>query len=117
MSKNRREYLTLHLSYRHPLHFVKHLCPDQTGNLNVTPKYLSALSHESEVVFFISILCGAQDNLFLRGSAPAAGLQTLDRSLPDHSPHCMTHRVRTFTQGMKINCCCFQTSDYSTKNL
>lgn len=65
MSKNRREYLTLHLSYRHPLHFVKHLCPDQTGNLNVTPKYLSALSHESEVVFFISILCGAQDNLFL----------------------------------------------------
>lgn len=51
------------------------------------------------VVFFTSILCGDQDNLFLHGSAPAASMQTLDHSLPDHLPSLYDSPSEDFYMG------------------
>ena len=107
------------VSILHPFHFHLMWNKISPGNGSLvqfgTPEStatvvrLLGVKHRRIPVSVLSVLTASK--CVSAGSVPA-GLQTLDHSLPDHLPLLHDSPSEDFTQRMKINCHCFQTSDY-----
>lgn len=76
------------------------------------PHYSSAQSYKSqEVLFYLCVSFVSLSIIYLYDSAPTA-CRHLTAVFLTICLRSMTHHLRIFTEGMKINCRCFQTSDY-----